>query len=132
MRISTSISYFLTRLRQLGWRGTVVLMMKTQLGLGVLSIPAVFDTVGIVPGVILVCVIGGITTWSDYMVGVFKLKHRGVYGVDDVGGMLAGRIGREVLGGSFCLCRYSPFVSCRRGHTQLTLDKTSFSALDLR
>ncbi|PYH46901.1 putative amino acid transporter (Mtr) [Aspergillus saccharolyticus JOP 1030-1] len=89
--------------RNVGWLGTSILMMKTQIGLGVLSIPSVFDTVGIVPGVILLCVIAGITTWSDYIVGIFKLRHRHVYGIDDVGQLMFGRWGREFLGWAFCL-----------------------------
>ncbi|KAF5004863.1 hypothetical protein FDECE_8645 [Fusarium decemcellulare] len=89
--------------RNVGWLGTAVLMMKTQIGLGVLSIPAVFDTLGIVPGVILLCIIGGITTWSDYIVGVFKFRHPQVYGIDDAGELMFGRIGREVFGAAFCL-----------------------------
>lgn len=81
-------------------------MMKTQIGLGVLSIPSVLDTLGLVPGVILLCVVGGITTWSDYMVGVFKLRHPEVYGIDDAGELMFGRIGREVFSAAFCLCMY--------------------------
>ncbi|KAL1884607.1 hypothetical protein Plec18167_002197 [Paecilomyces lecythidis] len=95
--------------RNVGWLGTAALMMKTQIGLGVLSLPAVFDSLGIVPGVILLCVIAGITTWSNYIVGIFKLRHREVYGIDDVGGLIFGRIGREVLG--VCFCLYFTFVS---------------------
>ncbi|KAH0137868.1 hypothetical protein KCU67_g15634, partial [Aureobasidium melanogenum] len=38
--------------RDVGWLGTVALMMKTQIGLGVLSIPAVFDVLGMIPGII--------------------------------------------------------------------------------
>ena len=82
-------------------------MMKTQIGLGVLSFPSVFDTLGIIPGVILLCVIAGITTWSDYIVGVFKLNHRHIYGVDDVGQLLFGPIGKEVLATAFMGCEYS-------------------------
>ncbi|GIC92238.1 putative amino acid transporter (Mtr) [Aspergillus udagawae] len=89
--------------RNVGWLGTVALMMKTQIGLGVLSIPSAFDTLGLVPGVICLCTIAVITTWSDYMVGVFKLRHRAVYGIDDAGKLMFGRIGREVLGIAFCL-----------------------------
>ncbi|EEY20248.1 neutral amino acid transporter [Verticillium alfalfae VaMs.102] len=89
--------------RNVGWLGTVALMMKTQIGLGVLSIPAAFDTLGIVPGVLVLCAISAITTWSDYIVGVFKLKHREVYSIDDAGQLMFGRIGREVLGFAFCL-----------------------------
>jgi hypothetical protein len=57
---------------KVGWAGTSVLMMKTQIGLGVLSIPLNFDVLGMIPGVICLLVIGGITTWSDYQVGVIK------------------------------------------------------------
>jgi amino acid permease len=82
-------------------------MMKTQVGLGVLSIPAVFDTLGLIPGVICLCAIAGITTWSDYIVGVFKLRHRDVYDISDVGQLLFGRVGREILAVAFILCKYS-------------------------
>lgn len=81
-------------------------MMKSQIGLGVLSIPVAFDTLGIVPGVIILIAIAWITTWSDYMIGVFKLKHREVYGIDDAGGLMFGRIGKIFFGFAFCLCEY--------------------------
>ncbi|CAG7915875.1 unnamed protein product [Penicillium olsonii] len=89
--------------RSVGWLGTAVLMMKTQIGLGVLSIPVAFNHLGIVPGVIVLIVIAGITTWSDYIIGIFKLRHREVYGIDDVGELLLGRTGRILLGGAFVL-----------------------------
>ncbi|KAG9611999.1 amino acid transporter, partial [Aureobasidium melanogenum] len=89
--------------------GTIALMMKTQIGLGVLSIPSVFDTLGMIPGIICLLVIGAITTWSDYMIGVFKLKHPEVYAINDVGGMLFGRVGREALGAAYVL--YYIFVA---------------------
>lgn len=90
--------------RDIGWMGTAVLMMKTQIGLGVLSIPAVLDVLGMVPGIVVLIAIAIITTWSDYMVGVFKLRHRSVYGIDDVGQLLFGRVGREFFGVVFVLC----------------------------
>lgn len=61
--------------RAVGWMGTAVLMIKTQVGLGVLGIPFVLSTLGIVPGTICLLGIGIITTWSDYVVGQFKLRH---------------------------------------------------------
>jgi amino acid permease len=79
-------------------------MMKTQIGLGVLSIPVAFDALGVVPGVICLLVIAGITTWSDYIIGTFKLRHREVYGIDDVGELLMGKFGRILLGAAFVLC----------------------------
>ncbi|KAI2787960.1 hypothetical protein POX_f08342 [Penicillium oxalicum] len=89
--------------RAVGWKGTAVLMMKTQIGLGVLSIPVAFDALGVVPGVICLIVIGAITTWSDYIIGTFKLRHREVYNIDDVGELLLGRPGRILFGAAFCL-----------------------------
>lgn len=81
--------------------------MKTQIGLGVLSIPAAFDTLGLIPGVICLLAIAGISTWSNYIVGVFKLRHPEVYGIDDVGKKLFGRIGQEILAFAFVLCEQS-------------------------
>lgn len=86
---------------QVGWLGTAGLMIKTQMGLGVLSFPYVFDKLGMIPGVIILCTVAGITTWSNYIVGVFKVNHRHVYGVDDVGQLLFGPIGREILAIAF-------------------------------
>lgn len=53
------------------------LMMKTQLGLGVLSIPVVFDTLGLVPGVLSLGAIAAITSWVGYMIGVTVLPSVG-------------------------------------------------------
>ncbi|RGP64437.1 hypothetical protein FSPOR_7967 [Fusarium sporotrichioides] len=89
--------------RNVGWLGTSALMMKTQIGLGILSIPSAFHTLGIIPGVICLLLIGGITTWPNYVIGTFKLNHREVYDIGDAGGILFGRIGREFLGMSFAL-----------------------------
>lgn len=80
-------------------------MMKCQIGLGVLSIPAAFDALGLVPGVICLLTIAGITTWSNYIVGVFKVNHPEVYGIDDATRIMFGPIGREVLSVGFCLCK---------------------------
>lgn len=81
-------------------------MTKTQIGLGVLSMPKVFDSLGIIPGIILLITIAGMTTWSNWMIGVFKLRHPGVYGIDDVGRMLFGRVGFELFGAMYTLCEY--------------------------
>lgn len=79
-------------------------MMKTQIGLGVLSIPAAFNALGLVPGVVCLVAIAAITTWSMYIVGIFKLKHPEAYGIDDAAGRMFGGIGREILAVGFILC----------------------------
>lgn len=90
--------------RNVGWIGSIALMMKTQIGLGVLSIPAVFDALGLIPGLICMLAIGAITTWSDYVIGDFKINHPEVYSIDDVGFLLFGNIGRQVIAVMFFLC----------------------------
>lgn len=67
--------------------------------------PAIFHVVGLIPGLILLILIAAVTTWSDYEVGVFKMNHRHVYGIDDVGRMLFGRIGYEVFGFFYCISK---------------------------
>lgn len=81
-------------------------MMKTQIGLGILSLPFVFDTVGMVPGSILLCIVSGIAVWTSWMVGVFKLNHPEVYSIDDAGALMFGRVGREFLAVAFVLCEF--------------------------
>lgn len=58
-----------------------------------------------VPGVIVLCAVAAITTWSAYVVGTFKLRHREIYGIDDAGALILGPIGRVILATAFCLCR---------------------------
>ncbi|WWC88935.1 uncharacterized protein L201_003850 [Kwoniella dendrophila CBS 6074] len=96
--------------RDVAWLGTAVLMTKTQIGLGVLSIPFVLQTLGLIPGIICLLAVAIITTWSDYVVGTFKRNHPDVYGVDDVGYLLfRGKVGKEIIGAAFWL--YMTFVS---------------------
>jgi amino acid permease len=85
-------------------------MVKTQIGLGVLSIPSVLDTLGMGPGLVVVVAIGVITTWSNYEIGVFKRNHPSVYGIDDVGFKLFGRVGREFFYVVFILCKDRRFI----------------------
>lgn len=75
-----------------------------MIGLGVLSIPAAFDVLGMIPGIICMLAIATIITWSDYMVGAFKLRHRAVYGIDDACGLMFGSLGRHFFAAAFCLC----------------------------
>lgn len=86
-----------------------MLLLKSQIGLGVLSVPSAFNTLGMAPGIIILLVVAAITTWTGYVIGTFKLNHPTVYNIDDAGGILFGPIGREFLATAFCL--YWLFVS---------------------
>ncbi|KAF4456145.1 hypothetical protein F53441_1629 [Fusarium austroafricanum] len=95
--------------RSIGLIGTAGLMMKTQIGLGVLSIPATFNVLGMIPGIICLLMVAIITTWSNWVIGIFKLRHRQVYAIDDAGGMMFGIVGKEFFG--FAMWLYWVFVS---------------------
>lgn len=103
-------------------------MVKTQIGLGVLSIPSAFHVLGMIPGVICLILIAIITTWSNYIVGVFKLRHRAVYGIDDAGGLMFGRLGKEFFAAAFCLCKKaSSFLQCSgNGSLMYKISQTGF------
>jgi hypothetical protein len=90
--------------KQVGWIMSGILMIKTMLGLGVLSIPSVFDALGMIPGVICLLAIAAITTWCSLQIQDFKLRHPSIYGVDDAGFLMVGRVGREVLYVAYLLC----------------------------
>ncbi|EHA26105.1 hypothetical protein ASPNIDRAFT_140911, partial [Aspergillus niger ATCC 1015] len=62
-----------------------------------------FDILGIVPGIIVLIVIAVTTTWSNWMVGVFKMRHCDVFGIGNVGRMLLGCVGYELFGGAYML-----------------------------
>ena len=85
-------------------------MLKTQIGLGALTVPQVFEVLGLIPGAICVLVVAGMITWANYIVGTFKLRHRGVYGIEDVGRIFLGKFGYEFFGWLFALCAYHPPV----------------------
>lgn len=79
-------------------------MMKTQLGLGILAIPASFDQLGLIPGIICLFLVATLTGWASYMIGTFKQRHQGVYGLDDAARLMFGRIGYELFSAIFCIC----------------------------
>ncbi|QPK66786.1 hypothetical protein CNBG_10000 [Cryptococcus deuterogattii R265] len=89
--------------RNLGFSRAVVLQIKSQIGLGVLGLPATFGIVGMIPGIILIIVMAAIITWTNYTIGTFKRNHPHVYSVGDAAGVLLGRIGKEVIGVAYLL-----------------------------
>lgn len=79
-------------------------MTKTNIGLGILSIPFVFMAIGLVPGIMVIIIVQIMMTWANYMVGQTKLRHPEVWGITDVGRLLYGRVGEEFLSVAFLLC----------------------------
>ncbi|OBZ65707.1 N amino acid transport system protein [Grifola frondosa] len=84
--------------RTMVWWKAAALMLAETISLGILSIPSAFASLGIVAGCILVIGLGVVATATGYMIGLFKLRYPHVHNMADAGEILAGPIGREVLG----------------------------------
>lgn len=74
----------------------------------------VLETIGLIPGLLVILVIAAITTWSDYVIGTFKLNHRNVHSVADVGQLFFGPVGRECFGAIYWL-----YMTCIAGSGML-------------
>ncbi|BEI85708.1 hypothetical protein CcaverHIS002_0511090 [Cutaneotrichosporon cavernicola] len=72
--------------RGLGWVRTSIIMIKVQFGLGVLVMPSILHTLGMVPGVIVLIALGLLTSWTDCL-----------HSLADVGMLMFGKVGREIL-----------------------------------
>ncbi|RPD66561.1 hypothetical protein L226DRAFT_479331 [Lentinus tigrinus ALCF2SS1-7] len=84
--------------RTMVWWKAAALMLAETVSLGILSIPSVFASIGMVAGIILVLALGGVATATGYVIGQFKLRYPHVHNMADAGEIIAGPIGREVLG----------------------------------
>ncbi|GAA6010601.1 hypothetical protein JCM10207_007757 [Rhodosporidiobolus poonsookiae] len=111
--------------RSLGWIGASVLIVKSQVGVGVLSLPSAFGTLGLVPGLLVFFFFAITTGWTDYYIGVFKMNHPGVYSLSDCGELMFGPVGREVFGVAYWF-----FCTMTAGSAFLTLS-TGLNAISL-
>ncbi|PSR77566.1 hypothetical protein PHLCEN_2v7756 [Hermanssonia centrifuga] len=94
------LSMGIVQYRTLVWWKAAALMLAETVSLGILSIPSVFASLGMVAGCILVISLGAIATATGYVLGQFKLRYPHVHNMADAGEIIAGPIGREVLGGA--------------------------------
>lgn len=78
--------------------GAAVLIAKSQFGLGVLSLPLTFQSLGFVPGLISLIVLSLVSTYTGIIVGKFRLSHPQVHSVGDATYLMFGKPGMELLG----------------------------------
>lgn len=79
------------------WQASMIMIAET-ISLGILSLPSVLATVGMVPGIILIAGLGILATYTGYVIGQFKQAHPHVHNMADAGEVLAGSWGREIGG----------------------------------
>ena len=86
------------RYRNPHWAAATVLLVKIQIGLGVLGLPTVMNALGLVPGFLAIAGLGLLTTWSASVFARFKHRNQEIYTVADVGYVMWGTSGREIVG----------------------------------
>ncbi|CAI0643637.1 unnamed protein product [Colletotrichum noveboracense] len=88
----------LINFKTLHWlQGGIVLVAET-VSLGILSLPSVLATVGLVPGVILICTISALATYSGLLLAEFRKQYPFVQHFGDAVELIGKPIG---LGGVF-------------------------------
>lgn len=76
-----------------------VMLVKIQIGLGVLSLPEAIKTLGLIPGVTTLLVAGSLTAVANWVSGEFRNNHPNVHSVADVAGIIGGgRWSRDLAG----------------------------------
>jgi amino acid permease len=75
-------------------------MVAENISLGVLALPQAVAWLGLVPGLLLVFVLGVIAGYTGFIIGQFKQKYPQVTQFSDVGEIVAGTWGRRVMAAS--------------------------------
>ena len=79
--------------RTMTWWQAAVTMIAETISLGILSLPSVLASIGLVGGLILVIGLGIIATYTGYVIGQFKLAYPHVHNMADAGEVLFGPVG---------------------------------------
>jgi hypothetical protein len=80
-----------------------VLIAKSQFALGVVGIPQTFHVLGFLPGMIVLCGLCVLCTWTGVVVGKFRLNHPQVHSIGDATYLMFGKVGCEIMGFAFWL-----------------------------
>ncbi|CAG8023945.1 unnamed protein product [Penicillium salamii] len=83
--------------KTMAWWQAGMIMIAETISLGILSLPKALATLGLVPGIFAIIVIGIISTYTGYTIGQFKCRHVQVHSMADAGDILMGRFGRATL-----------------------------------
>ncbi|KAK8153149.1 transmembrane amino acid transporter protein-domain-containing protein [Phyllosticta citrichinensis] len=84
--------------KTMAWWQAGMVMIAENISLGILSLPAVMSAIGLGPGLIVLLCLCLITTYSGYLYYIFKIKYPFINNVADVGGVIFGPWGQELVG----------------------------------
>jgi hypothetical protein len=73
-------------------------MIAETISLGILSLPSVLATIGLVPGIVLIVTMGLLATYTGYVLGQYKAAYPRVHNLADALEVMWGPFGREFGG----------------------------------
>ncbi|PHH65581.1 hypothetical protein CDD81_2016 [Ophiocordyceps australis] len=85
-------------LRTLSRRDTILVLITNQVGMGLLSLPKILQTLGIVPGVLALVAVGGITFYTALELLRFWRVHRQCVSVVDMARVVGGPVLEAIVG----------------------------------
>ncbi|KAK4549204.1 hypothetical protein LTR36_007662 [Oleoguttula mirabilis] len=84
--------------RTMAWWQAAMIMLAETISLGILSLPSVLASIGLVASIILIAGLGLTATYTGYTIWQFKMAYPHVHNLADVGEVLLGPFGREFFG----------------------------------
>ncbi|KAG0650337.1 Methyltryptophan resistance [Hyphodiscus hymeniophilus] len=89
------------KFKSLKWWQCGMIMIAETVSLGILSLPSVLATVGLVPGFILIVAMGILASYSGYTIGQFKQRYPNVQSMADAFEILCTPLGCPRFGKEF-------------------------------
>ena len=106
--------------RSLEWWQCGMVMIAETVSLGVLSLPTVLSTVGLIPGFILILGMGILASYSGYVIGQFKERYPHVNSMADAFEILCTPLGFPRVGREFGGATQTAFLVFSMGSHILT------------
>ena len=94
-RIADGVEY-----KSMKWWQAGMVMVAETISLGILSLPRAMADLGIVPGLILLVCLGGMASYSGFVIGQFKQRYPHIHSYGCAGEVLFGKWGGRILGWS--------------------------------
>ncbi|OJJ01697.1 hypothetical protein ASPVEDRAFT_71733 [Aspergillus versicolor CBS 583.65] len=84
--------------RSVSWQGAAILIVKFQIGLGVLSVPDTLHTLGFFPGLLCFIIISLMTTVAGYVCGNARQYYPHMHNIGDAADLLFGTWANQFVG----------------------------------
>ncbi|KAM0714380.1 hypothetical protein Q7P37_010167 [Cladosporium fusiforme] len=84
------------KFNKLGWKRLTICLIVEAIALGSLSLPAVFATLGMIPGLLITVFIGILAMYTSYIIGQVKLKFPHIKDYAEAMGLIWGPWGKNL------------------------------------